>query len=307
MVTLDGKDELIMLSQLPSVDHEPDDRLIIQRFSAVTGQDLDFKILGHWKWVPGRALVADSFGRGRVVLAGDSAHLFTPTGGFGMNTGIDDAANLGWKLAALVQGWGGEALLPSYELERRPIAFRNTGTAKLYSRNVGSLQVPPEIEEESAAGAAARAQVGRIAATFAEEFASIGIQLGARYDGSPIVVPDGTFLPSDDPFRYVPSACPGGRAPHIWLADHTSLFDLFGPGFTLLLLAGAESDGTELLCSAVRRGMPLKVLRIDEPEARDLYEANMALIRPDHHVAWRGNKLPEDVDKLLDTVVGHSM
>ena len=305
IVSLDGKDELIMLSQLPSVDHEPDDDLIKQRFVAATGQNLDFKILGHWKWVPGRALVADSFGRGRVVLGGDSAHLFTPTGGFGMNTGIDDAANLGWKLAALVQGWGGEALLSSYELERRPIAFRNTGTAKLYSRNVGSLQVPPEIEEESAAGAAARAEVGRVAATFAEEFASIGIQLGARYDMSPIVVPDGTAPPSDDPFKYVPSACPGGRAPHLWLPDHTSLFDRFGPGFTLLLLAGAQNDGAQLCRSAVERGIPVRVLRVDEPEARDLYEANMALIRPDQHVAWRGDQLPEDADKLLDTVVGH--
>src|SRR5262249_16267051 len=174
----------------------------------------------------------------------------TPTGGFGMNTGVDDAANLGWKLAALLQGWGGPNLLASYETERRPIGIRNTSMAKYFSRNVGSLPVPPEIEEDRPRGASAREAAGRILQTFTEEFASIGIQLGARYDGSPIIIPDGTVAPPDDPFTYVPSATPGGRAPHAWLSDRSSLFDHFGSGFTLLLLPRRKDDGDGFAAAA---------------------------------------------------------
>jgi 2-polyprenyl-6-methoxyphenol hydroxylase-like FAD-dependent oxidoreductase len=305
MVILNGKDELILLTQLPSLDHKPDDALIAQRFVSAVGLPIEFKILAHWTWTPGRALVADSYGRGRVVLAGDSVHLFTPTGGFGMNTGVDDAANLGWKLAALVQGWGGPNLLASYEAERRPIGIRNTSMAKAFSRNVGSLPVPPEIEEDSPRGASAREATGRILQTFTEEFASIGIQLGARYDASPIIITDGTVPPPDDPFTYVPSATPGGRAPHAWLADRSSLFDHFGSGFTLLLLPRRKDDGDAFAAAARQARIPLTPYTIDLPEIGDLYEAGMALIRPDQHVAWRGDYTPDDVAQVLRTAVGY--
>jgi 2-polyprenyl-6-methoxyphenol hydroxylase-like FAD-dependent oxidoreductase len=305
MVILNGKDELILLTQLPSLDHKPDDSLIAQRFVAAAGQPVDCKILGHWKWTPGRALVADSYGRGRVVLAGDSVHLFTPTGGFGMNTGVDDAANLGWKLAALVQGWGGPNLLASYEAERRPIGFRNTGMAKSFSRNVGNLPVPPEIEEDSARGALARETTGHLLQGFTEEFASIGIQLGARYDHSSIIVSDGTAPPPDDPFKYIPSACPGGRAPHGWLSDSTSLFDHFGTGFTLLLLPGRKDDGDAFAAAASENRIPFKRYRVDLSEIRELYGAGMALIRPDQHVAWRGDRSPDEAAATLRTAVGY--
>ena len=304
MVSLNGKDELILLSQLPSPDHKPDTDLIARRFVAATGMETGFEVLSHWTWVPGRALVADSYGCGRTVLAGDAVHLFTPTGGFGMNTGVDDAGNLGWKLAALVQGWGGEKLLASYEAERRPIGFRNTGLARLFSRNVGSLPISSDIEEDSPRGSAARAEVGRAAADFAEEFASIGIQLGARYDNSPIVMPDGTAPPADAPFAYVPSACPGGRAPHAWLPGHVSLFDCFGGGFTLLRMRDMSDSGASLVAAAARRKIPLKVLDVEMAEVRDLYGASLALIRPDQHVAWRGNAAPNDCDALLAHVTG---
>src|SRR5262245_46049343 len=140
VISLDGGDEILMSSQLPSADHKPDDNLIAQRLISAAGEALDFELIGHWTWTPGRALVADSYGRGRVFLAGDSSHLFTPTGGFGMNTGISDAVNLAWKLAAVVQGWGAPALLASYESECRPIGLRNTGTARFFTNNVSSLQ-----------------------------------------------------------------------------------------------------------------------------------------------------------------------
>ena len=304
IVTLNGDDELILLTQLANVDDNPDDTLIANRFIAAVGQELRFELIAHWKWIPGRALVADSFGRGRVLLAGDSVHLFTPTGGFGMNTGVDDVANLGWKLAATLQGWGGANLLATYEGERRPIALRNTSMAKYFSRNVGTLQIPSEIEEDSAAGAAARAEVGRSAAGFAEEFGSIGIQLGARYNDSRIVVTDGSTPPPDDPFVYVPSACPGGRAPHGWLPDRASLFDCFGPGFTLLRLGGDSRDDAAFRSLAARTSIPMKLLTIDVPALRDLYGTDLALIRPDQYIAWRGNRIPDDGQALLGVVVG---
>ena len=248
-------------------------------------------------------MVADRFGAGRITLAGDAAHIFTPTGGFGMNTGIDDAANLGWKIAALVGGWGGPGLLSSYELERRPIAFRNTGMAKTYSRSVGKVPIAAELLDTSQAGDRSRSILGDQLSDLVEEFASIGIQLGARYDGSPIVVSDGTPPPPDDPWRYHPSACPGGRAPHLFLPDQSSLFDHLGTGFTLLQFHGAH-DTESMSGAAVARRIPFKSLRVEQPEGRDLYAFDLALIRPDQHVAWRGNKLPEDCGELLARVTG---
>jgi hypothetical protein len=220
-----------------------------------------------------------------------------------MNTGMDDAANLGWKLAAMVQGWGGPQLLASYEAERRPIAFRNTGMAKRFSLDLNEAPVEPEMMEDGAAGAAARARTGAFFSRFGEEFASLGIQLGARYDGSRIVVSDGTAPPKDDPTIYTPSACPGGRAPHLFLGSRDSLFDHFGRGFTLLRLGG-DADVGPLARAAEARGIPFTSFDVKRREGRELYEADLALIRPDQHVAWRGSSLPADCDALLAQVTG---
>ncbi len=197
LVTLNGAGEFLFSTRIASVDEPPDPAYIASRFRHSVGEDVPFEFIGHWPWTAGHALVADSFGGGCVWLAGDAVHIFTPTGGFGMNTGIDDAANLGWKLAAMVQGWGGPGLLESYAIERRSIAFRNTGMAKRFSLKLADVPAPPEITEDTAPGAAARADAGAILSTFGEEFASLGIQLGARYDGSPIIASDGTAPPHD--------------------------------------------------------------------------------------------------------------
>ncbi len=303
IVTLDGAGDFLFWIQLRASDEQPEDNEIVRAFRFGVGEDIGVEIIGRSLWTAGQALVAEKFGAGRVLLAGDAVHLFTPTGGFGMNTGIDDAANLAWKLAAVVQGWGGSKLLASYESERKPIAVRNTSAARGLARSVGDVPVAPEIEENSVQGAAARQKAGAFLSTFGEEFASLGVQLGARYDGSDIVVTDGTSPPPDDPANYVPSACPGGRAPHLWLPDRTSLFDHFGRGFTLLRFGTGRS--TESLESAARaRGIPLKVFDVPAPEGRDLYGRDLALIRPDQHVAWRGNRLPEDCLSVLATVTG---
>ena len=306
--TLDGAGDFLFSTRIKSIDDPPDPEYIGRTFLACVGAQVPFSFVSHFPWTAGQAAVADSFGRGNVWLAGDAVHLFTPTGGFGMNTGIDDAANLGWKLAAMVQGWGGPQLLASYEAERRPIAFRNTGMAKRFSVDLNAAPVDPAIEEDSAAGAAARARTGAFFDRFGEEFASLGIQLGARYDGSRIVVPDGTAPPKDDPVIYVPSASPGGRAPHLFLGHDVSrggasLFDRFGRGFTLLRLAGA-ADTSPLARAAQARGVPFAGYDVPVPQGRDLYEANLALIRPDQHVAWRGDALPGDCDALMAQVTG---
>ncbi len=302
--SLDGVGDFLFNTRIKTIDEPPDPNFIGRTFLACVGEDVAFSFIGHFPWTAGQAAVADSFGAGNVWLAGDAVHLFTPTGGFGMNTGIDDAANLGWKLAAMVQGWGGPQLLATYASERRPIAFRNTGMAKRYSVDLGAAPIDPVMLDDAPAGAAARARTGAFFQGFGEEFASIGIQLGARYDGSPIIVPDGTAAPPDDAVVYRPSAVPGGRAPHLFLPDHTSLFDHFGRGFTLLRLAG-DADLKPMTQAARARGIPFATYDVPIAEGRALYERDLALIRPDQHVAWRGNTLPDDCGALFARVTGH--
>jgi hypothetical protein len=303
LITLDGAGEYMLQTKLPAGERVPRPQDAVALVQRSVGTDIDVKVLGQGTWTAGQALVAETYRAGRVLLCGDAAHLFTPTGGFGMNTGIDDAANLAWKLAAVAKRWGGTGLLDTYELERRPIAVRNTSAAHRLARSVGEVPVAAELEDGSDAGAAARRAAGAYLSTFGEEFASIGIQLGARYDGSPLIASDGT-PPPDDPAVYRPSACPGGRAPHLWLGPGRSLFDALGPCFTLLCLLAPGDRAHRLRVAAVRRGIPLTLVAITVPEARELYGRDYAVVRPDQHVAWRGDRVPDDADELLDRLTG---
>lgn len=304
LVTLDGQGEFLFLGRQRAATEPLDPMAIARLFRAMVGEDIEAEFISHNPWTAGLALVADRFAEGRIFLAGDAVHLFTPTGGFGMNTGIDDAANLAWKLAAVITGWGGSELLASYEAERRPVALRNTAAARDLARSVGDVPVEDAIDEDSAAGVAARRKAGEFLSHFGEEFASLGVQLGARYDASPIIAGDGSAPPPDDPAIYVPSAVPGGRAPHLWLGENRSLFDVLGPCFTLLRLGGGNAETQGLEVAAAARGVPLRILDIDADDARDLYGRDLALIRPDQHVAWSGNRLPEDCHALMDQVTG---
>jgi len=303
IIALNGRDEFIMLSKPVGDPDRPEEERLIRRFQRSIGREIGVEFLGHWSWTAGQALVAESFGAGRVLLAGDAVHLFTPTGGFGMNTGIDDAVNLAWKLAAMVQGWGGPGLSTSYEAERKPIAARNTGASRRMASNIGRVPVGDAIEAESPAGAAARREAGAFLEPFWEAYASIGVQLGARYDGSPIIAENGSAPPPDDPHHYGPTSCPGGRAPHVWLPGRISLFDRLGPGFTVLCLNGDARATAPLVAAARARGVPIAVLEIDMPEARGLYECDYALVRPDQVVAWSGDRVPEG-DALIARVTG---
>ncbi|MCC3769294.1 FAD-dependent monooxygenase [Streptomyces sp. UNOC14_S4] len=310
LITLNGADEFFLLTS--SVDPDRADEAELARLvRRAAGTALRVDVLGHRPWTPGAALVADRFGSRRTLLAGDAAHLFSPNGGFGMNTGVDDVANLSWKLAAAVQGWAGPRLLDSYEAERRPIAVRNTTAARRLNIGLGAIDRPPALEEDSPDGVAARGKTGaELAAYGLLTLETLGVQLGARYDGSPIVAPSpGDTAPPDAFTSYTPSSVPGGRAPHVWLdcfhGPHSSLFDRFGAGFTVLRLGRDAPEGGGLRAAAEKRGVPLTVLSLDEPAVRDLYERDLVLIRPDHHVAWRGNRAPDDADALLARVTGH--
>ena len=307
IISVNGNDEFLFRTKAAAPNQPADDATIVAALHCCAGAMPPIEILGHEPWTAGTALVAEKFADRRVLLAGDAVHLFTPTGGFGMHTGLEDAANLAWKLAACVQGWGGPALLATYEQERLPIALRNTGAARQLSININDVEAPPEIEMGSSDGEAARRHASAKLATYAEQFASIGVQLGARYDHSPIIAADAA-PPADDVTIYSPSSVPGGRAPHAWLddarRDGSSLFDRLGTGMTLLRLGPRPPEAGAFASAARAQGIPLSVIDIDDGDIRDLYDCDLALIRPDHHVAWRGNAVPADASMLMARTVG---
>lgn len=270
------------------------------------GKPFDFEILSIMPWVR-RELVAERLSEGRVFIAGDAAHLTSPTGGFGMNTGLQDAVDLGWKLAAMIEGWGGPRLLQTYDMERRPVAIRNVREATGNLRRMLSprdAKPPAAIFAPGSEGDAARAEFGEAYTRMMKrEWFTIGIHLGYIYEGSPIIVPDGTPAPPDEVSTYTQTARPGSRAPHVWLAPGRSTLDLFGRSFVLLRFdAVVDATAFERAARVVR--MPLRIIDLEHPEAARVYERKLVLVRPDGHVAWRGDAIPEDVQEVVDTVRG---
>ena len=293
LIAIDGVDKFLFCLQLkPGQTTESVDARSAM-FAAI-GATFDYDLIDTGPWQAGFTLVADHFSQGRSFIAGDAAHLFTPTGGMGYNTSVDDAVNLGWKLAAVIQGWAQPRLLDSYEAERKPIAHRNTTFARAMADSIGRIKIPDNVEADGAVGDAAREQLGQaLGQHVRNEFNIPGLQLGLRYEGSPIVAKESDVSPADQPNHYLPSGRPGGRAPHFWV-DGQSIFDLFGRDFTLLCFSpardsGEKSDRSEWHAAAAATGMPLAFLECDSAEGRALYAADCVLIRPDHHIAWRGD------------------
>jgi 2-polyprenyl-6-methoxyphenol hydroxylase-like FAD-dependent oxidoreductase len=272
---------------------------------AFAGCEFPHEILVANAWTP-HLLLAERYGHGRVWLAGDATHQYIPTGGYGMNTGIADAVDLGWKLAALIRGWGGVGLLEGYQAERPPVAARNLEASGRH------FAVRLEIAKRMQAGLgedglgesdAQRAAVGReIAALGNAENESLGIELGYRYDGSPIVAGEAGEPPALDALRYAPSTWPGARLPSVFLADGRAVYDALGDDFTLLAFGNADASPLER--AAAERGVPLRVLRLGDANARAVYERDLVLVRPDQHVAWRGDAAPPDPLALVDRVRG---
>jgi 2-polyprenyl-6-methoxyphenol hydroxylase-like FAD-dependent oxidoreductase len=309
VVAIDGYDRYRFSNVGDAMNRALTDEEMRAGIARAMGRPFDFELLSVSPWVR-RQLVADSYGTKRVFLAGDSAHLMSPTGAFGMNTGMQDAVDLGWKLEAVIRGWGGPKLLASYGTERKPVAVRNVAEATGNLKRMISTRdrrPPPEIFGPGTKGDAARAEYGaNYTAMMKREWFSIGIHLGFFYEGSPLVVPDGTPPPPDEVMSYAQTARPGSRAPHAWLAPGRSTLDLFGRGFVLLRFGSKPPDGTALKEAAAARGVPFSVVDIAGDEAARLYERRLVLVRPDGHVAWRGDEPPREAGRLLDTVRGGS-
>lgn len=304
MASVDGVSEYAFHAALrPGEDAEGWTEADARRvFAEAVGTDVPIEILSMGTWLAGHALVAQRFQQGRVFIAGDAAHLFTPTGGLGYNTAVEDAVNLGWKLASVIRGQAPLALLDSYEAERRPLAERNTGYARKFADSVGLFAAKPVLEEASQRGDAERKLAGLHFDAHARlEFNIPGVTFGGRYDGSPIISGDGAVLPPDEPNAYTPTASPGGRPPHAWLDDGRSLFDLFHTEWTLLAL-GPDAPAHEAFEAAARDlAMDLRVVQLAQPALRELYDAPLALIRPDQIVAWRG-AAADDAASVLSRV-----
>jgi 2-polyprenyl-6-methoxyphenol hydroxylase-like FAD-dependent oxidoreductase len=269
------------------------------------GPSFAFETLSREDWV-GRRMLADRFRYRRVFLCGDAAHIWVPFAAYGMNAGIADSMNLAWMLAGVIKGWADPALLDAYEIERRPITEQVSRHAMHLATTWESRYgaIPETIEDPGPEGDAVRARIGRAAAEImAEGMCCGGLNFGYFYDGSPIIAYDGETAPGYTMAEFTQSTVPGCRTPHLWLCDGRSLYDALGPAFTLLRLDPAvEIDG--LVAAAARRGVPMTVLDVGGDEAAELYPRKLLLSRPDRHVAWRGDRSPDDPLALIDRARG---
>ena len=271
------------------------------------GQEFDYKILQANPW-SAHFVVASSYGTGRVAIAGDAAHQFIPTGGYGMNSGIADAIGLAWMLAASLEGWGAPRLLEAHDRERRHTAWWHLEASRRHMGVRGAIgQIYAEAGDLDAAGLdgdARRHTAGeQIAAIGNAENESWGVELGYRYDDSPVIISE-PGAPAVNPLTYQPSTWPGARLPHVFLEDGISLHAKLGRYFTLVTLT--ETDTAALEKAAKWLWIPLNILQLNRPDLRGIYERNLLLVRPDQHVAWRGDALPTDLKTLQEKITGHA-
>jgi 2-polyprenyl-6-methoxyphenol hydroxylase-like FAD-dependent oxidoreductase len=289
------------------VEQDVDMAAVFER-TVATPVKYDMLYVGEWRQ---NLLLADSYGSGRVFLAGDAVHLVIPTGGLGMNTGVGDAVDLSWKLAATLQGWGGSDLLASYEIERRQVGERNVAASRYASlgRRKWRAAYAPNIRDNTPNGAATRARLAGIADVEQRKTNEmIGAELGYRYTGSPLIAAEPGDAPEHNFMDYVPTIWPGARLPHVWLDDGSAMQDRigYGRGYTLLRLGGSPADTTVLERGFAARGAPLQRLDIADARARDVYGRDLILLRPDMHVVWRGNAPPEDPQGLTALATGQA-
>ena len=289
--------------------HEPEFDSVDRHASirAILGVEADFAydVISEEDWV-GRRLVADRFRDRRVFIAGDAAHLWVPYAGYGMNAGIADAVNLAWLLAARLQGWGGERMLDAYEAERQPITDQVSRFAMDHAAKMIKARqaVPLEIESPGPDGDAARASIGRESYELnVQQFCCAGLNFGYFYEGSPLIASDAEAPPAYAMGSFVESTVPGCRAPHIWLHDGRSLYDTFGPGYTLLR-RDTRVDVTALQNAAARHGVPLQLVDLTNEAMPTAYRHALLIVRSDQHIAWRGDAV-EDGDALLAMLTGH--
>jgi 2-polyprenyl-6-methoxyphenol hydroxylase-like FAD-dependent oxidoreductase len=301
IIGIDGK-ELWRLSVLKA-DPAFDGPAYMRRLA---GTDVPYEILSVMAWER-RERVAEHYRDRRVFICGDAAHQNSPTGGLGLHTGLADAVDLAWKLVATLQGWGGDKLLDSYEAERKPIALHNVHASTDEFVLLADLPGGPEIAAASDKGAALRrrwAAAYRASSGATSPIFTENLRLGYCYDPSPICIPDGSPPIPLETVDFVPSARPGTRAPHAWLAEGKSILDLFGRGFVLLRLGTHPPALGGLIDAAVQRRVPIRAVDLFDRKIAGLYEKRLVLVRPDGHVAWRGDVMPEDALALIDRVRG---
>ena len=278
-----------------------------RQFESTVGVPIKYERLSCDPWRQ-NLLLADRYGKGRVFLAGDAVHLVIPTGGLGMNSGIGDAIDLSWKLAATLRGWGGPQLLQAYEIERRQVGEHNVGASRYATlgRRKWRSMWRPDIRDDTPAGAASRHNLSAVADIEQRKSNEmIGAELGYRYVDSPIIcnIPGGP----EHLFReYQPTTWPGARLPHVWLDDGTPMQDRIPDGYTILKLGRTKADLSGLERAIRARGAPVIVLDVPDRIARDIYGHDLILLRPDLHVVWRGNAAPEDAAEVAAIATGHS-
>jgi 2-polyprenyl-6-methoxyphenol hydroxylase-like FAD-dependent oxidoreductase len=278
-----------------------------RQFESTVGVPIKYERLSCDPWRQ-NLLLADRYGKGRVFLAGDAVHLVIPTGGLGMNSGIGDAIDLSWKLAATLRGWGGPQLLQAYEIERRQVGEHNVGASRYATlgRRKWRSMWRPDIRDDTPAGAASRHNLSAVADIEQRKSNEmIGAELGYRYVDSPIIcnIPGGP----EHLFReYQPTTWPGARLPHVWLDDGTPMQDRIGDGYAILKLGRTKADASGLERAIRSRGAPVTVLDVPDRIARDIYGYDLILLRPDLHVVWRGNAALEDAAEVAAIATGHS-
>jgi 2-polyprenyl-6-methoxyphenol hydroxylase-like FAD-dependent oxidoreductase len=304
---IDGKQNwLIHVYLKPGItDFEVVDRDAAIRTVLGVDQDFEYELLSKEDWV-GRRLIADKVRDDKVFICGDACHLWVPYAGYGMNAGIADAANLGWLLAARLEGWGEEGILAAHAAERLPITDQVSHFAMDHAHAMAQARksVSHEIESDGPQADAYRAAVGKTTYDLnVQQYCCAGLNFGYFYQGSPIIAYDGEAAPPYTMGEFTPSTVPGARLPHIWLADRRSLYDALGPFYTLLRL-DPDIDVSSLTNAASAVGVPLTVLDISRSEAAKLFARNLILVRPDQHVAWRGNGVPANPDWLVNIIRG---
>src|SRR5262245_12452082 len=307
VMAIDGKETWLIHNFLynDEPDYESIDRDWAIRQILGVGQEFEYDVISKEDWI-GRRLVADRFHNGRVFIAGDAAHLWIPHAGYGMNAGIADAASLSWMLAAVLNAWAAENILGAYQADRQPITDPASRFAFSMAKNVSQQrrEVSPDIERQDETGAAARAAMGREAYDlYVQQQCCGGLNFGYFYTDSPIIAYDGAAHPVYSMGRFESSSVPGCRAPHVWLDGHRSLYDACGDDFALLRF-DPRTPVSGIVDAAARRSVPLKIVDVDARHAPSPYAHKLLLLRPDRHVAWRGDEEPSDPVALIDLVRG---
>jgi len=308
MMAIDGREKWLIHNYLYHGEQDFDsvDRDWAIRMILGVGSEFDYEVIGKEDWTS-RRLVAEKFRDRRIFICGDAAHLWVPHGGYGMNAGIADAANLSWMIAAVLKRWAKPAILDAYEAERLPVIEQTSQLITEISQKVmmHRREISTEIERDDEVGQTARSRIGKAAYELdvAQQCCG-GLNFGYAYDKSPIIAHDGEAPPEYRMFEFTPSTVPGGRAPHLWLDNGRSLYDSLGPDYTLVRADPLE-DVSGLVDAATEAGMPLTVLDLDTPEARKAYPEKLVMVRPDQHVAWRGNRVPSTPAALVAQMTGH--